>query len=136
MDGESYLISADTARRRRTDGNVIDLLNPRLRDEKGTEIEARTGIYDQNQFHLDLYEDVRVRDGAGYSFTTGAARMHIREGWIEGLEPLNGSGPLGDVRANTYEILDDGDRIVLKGSVDMVIYPAARTQSDSEAEEE
>ena len=124
--GEGFIITADTARRRRSDSSVIDLTNPRLVDELGTEVESLTGIYDQKLAFLDLYEDVVLRDSDGYTFTTSAARVHILEGRVEGLEPLNGTGPLGEVSSDTYEILDEGDRILLEGNVNMVIYPDGR----------
>ena len=58
-----------------------------------------------------------------------AARAFVRDGRVRGLEPLQGTGPHGDVRADTYEILDEGDRVVLRGNVDMTIYPDGREPS-------
>ncbi|MEM1088102.1 MAG: LPS export ABC transporter periplasmic protein LptC [Pseudomonadota bacterium] len=124
--GEAFEITADTARRRRNDPSIIDLENPRLVDQLGTIVTAPTGTYHQNDEYLDLFEDVRVVDSEGYAFNTTAARAFVRDGRVQGLEPLEGSGPLGDVRADTYEILDDGDRVVLRGNVDMTIYPGGR----------
>lgn len=124
--GDAFEITADTARRRRTDSDVIDLENPRLIDETGTVVTAPTGTYYQSEDYLDLFEDVRLIDADGYEFNTTAARAFVQEGRVEGLEPLLGRGPLGDVRADTYEILDDGDRVVLRGNVDMTLYPGGR----------
>lgn len=124
--GEAFEITADTARRRRTDPSIIDLENPRLIDQAGTVVTAPTGTYHQNDEYLDLFENVRVVDEEGYEFRTTAARAFVQDGRVEGLEPLQGSGPLGDVRADTYEILDEGDRVVLRGNVDMTIYPGGR----------
>ena len=42
---------------------------------------------------------------------------------MEGLSPLEGKGPLGDIRADSYEILDGGNRIVFQGNVTTVIIP-------------
>ena len=121
--GEAFTITADTARRRRADSSVIDLQNPKLVDESGTEVIAPSGVYDQNAEYLDLFEDVRVNDGHGYEFLTTAARVFVQEGRVAGLEPLSGSGPLGQVRSDSYEIEDEGDRVILRGNVDMTIYP-------------
>lgn len=134
VDGEAFLITADTARRRRADPNIIDLVNPRMVDENGTAADAPTGVFDQNAGFLDLFEAVNVRDGEGYAFETTAARVHISEGRVEGLQPLSGTGPLGDVSADTYEVLDEGDRIILRGNVDMVIFPDGRIQPGSDTE--
>lgn len=129
--GEAFEITADTARRRRTDPSIIDLENPRLIDQAGTVVTAPTGTYHQNDEYLDLFENVRVVDEEGYEFRTTAARAFVQDGRVEGLEPLQGSGPLGDVRADTYEILDEGDRVVLRGNVDMTIYPGGRDDTGS-----
>ncbi|GAB5458080.1 MAG: hypothetical protein Hens3KO_11100 [Henriciella sp.] len=124
--GEAFVITADTARRRAADSSVIDLTNPHLVNESGTEITAPTGIYNQNAEYLDLYRAVEVNDGQGYTFKTTAARVFVQDGRVEGLEPLSGNGPLGDVRSDSYEIVDDGDRVILRGNVDMTIYPNER----------
>ena len=48
-----------------------------------------------------------------------------------GLEPLSGNGPLGDVRADSYEIEDEGDRVIFRGNVNLTIYPEGREESDA-----
>ncbi len=132
VDGEAFVITADTATRRRADSSVIDLTNPKLVDELGTQVVAPSGVYRQNAESLDLFESVRVTDRDGYVFDTTAARVHLKEGRVEGFEPLSGDGPLGDVRADSYEILDDGDRVILRGNVDMVIYPDGKGRPETE----
>ena len=136
--GEAFVITADTAQRRRSNEKLIDLVNPHLVDETGTEVTAPTGLFDQDAEYLDLFEDVRFNNGDGYAFRTTAARVHVRDGRVTGLEPLSGSGPLGDVNSDTYEISDDGDRIILRGNVSMLIFPGGRDDParDDEAQEE
>lgn len=121
--GEAYVITADEARRRRADPNVINLTRPRMVDDKGTEVSAPVGVYYQNAEYLDLFQAVKVRDREGYEFETTAARVFVLDGRVQGLEPLSGIGPLGYVRADSYEIEDDGDRIIFRGNVDLTIYP-------------
>lgn len=132
--GEAFVITADTARRRLENPSIVDLTNPRLVDEAGTEVEAPTGTYHQNDEYLDLFQAVQVRDSEGYTFTTTSARVFVQDGRVQGLEPLSGNGPLGDVRADSYEIVDDGDRVILRGNVDMVIYPGGRDAPENQIE--
>lgn len=129
--GEAYVITAEAAQRRRADPSVINLTNPRLVDDKGTEVSAPVGVYYQNAEYLDLFQDVKVRDAEGYEFTTTAARIFVQEGRVQGLEPLNGNGPLGDVRADSYEIEDEGDRVIFRGNVDLTIYPDGREEAET-----
>ncbi|MDJ0920486.1 MAG: hypothetical protein QNI84_05120 [Henriciella sp.] len=129
--GEAYVITAETARRQRADSRVVDLTNPKLIDERGTEITAPEGVYRQGEAVLDLSGDVQVIDGQGYTFNSTAARVYIEDGRVIGLEPLDGGGPLGDVRADSYEITDDGDRVILRGNVDMVINPRSNEETEA-----
>lgn len=126
VEGDAFILTADTARRRRADSSIIDLVNPNLVNESGTQVTAPTGTYNQKAEYLDLYGDVSVNDGQGYAFRTTAARVFVQEGRVDGLEPLSGNGPLGDLRSDSYEIIDDGDRLILRGNVDMTIYPGGR----------
>jgi len=122
--GQSFQITADAARRRRTDAEAVDLIGPVLQDETGSAVSAPSGMYDRDAGILELYEDVKITDSSGYSFRTSGARVWVGEGRVEGLSPLEGKGPLGDIRCDSYEVLDDGNRIVCSGNVKTVIYPA------------
>lgn len=112
-----YVITADTARRRRENVNMIDLVNPKLEDAVSTSVRAREGVFDRTGQVLDLVGDVVMVDAAGYTFTADTARIHVRDNRVEGRTQLYGVGPIGEVRADGYEILDEGDRIVLTGNV-------------------
>lgn len=112
-----YVLTADTARRRRENVGMVDLVNPRLEDAASTVVQAREGVWNAGDEVLDLVGDVVMTDAAGYTFTSERTRMFVRENRVEGQTPLNGVGPIGEVRADSYEVLDDGNRIVLKGNV-------------------
>lgn len=122
-EGRAYVITADSAQRRRADENVIDLVNPKLVDDIGSEVTAPEGVYNRVTETLDLYRDVRVEDAAGYRFRTSEARFHVTEARIEGLEPLRGYGPVGDIRSDSYEILENGDVINFRGNVEITFVP-------------
>ncbi|MCA8900772.1 MAG: hypothetical protein KDA53_05930 [Hyphomonas sp.] len=122
--GQSFQITADAARRRRTEEQAVDLIGPVLSDESGSQVRAPSGMYNRDAGILELYDDVQIRDSAGYVFRTSGARVHVEDGRVEGLSPLAGKGPLGDIRCDSYEVLDDGQRIVCTGNVRTVIYPA------------
>ncbi len=121
--GKAYVITAASAQRRRANENVVDLVDPKLVDELGSEVIAPEGVYNRSSGTLDLFRDVRVADSAGYRFRTTRARFFVSEGRIEGLEPLRGQGPLGDIRSDSYEILEQGDVINFRGNVEMTFYP-------------
>ncbi len=122
--GQSFQITAEAARRRRSTTETVDLVAPVLRDQAGGEVRAPSGMYDREAGILELYEDVRITDSSGYTFVTSGARVHVDEGRVEGLSPLVGKGPLGDIRCDSYEVLENGNRVVCTGNVKTVIYPA------------
>lgn len=122
--GQSFQITADAARRRRSLDTLVDLVNPVLRDEIGSVIRAPSGMYDRNAGILELYEDVRISDANGYTFMTTGARVFVNEGRVEGLSPLQGRGPLGDISCDSYEVIEDGNRVICRGNVKTVLYPA------------
>ena len=45
--GQVFTITADSARRRRAENGVVDLVNPIMRDGTGAELKAPTGYYDR-----------------------------------------------------------------------------------------
>ena len=57
---------------------------------------------------------------------TTHARMYVQENRVVGLEPLEGEGPFGRLRADSYEINDGGDRVTFRGNVWTEIQPASR----------
>jgi lipopolysaccharide export system protein LptC len=114
---QPYVVTADTATRRPDSASMTDLFAPRMEDQTGAVARARAGVWNQNEEILDLYDDVRITDAAGYVFRTDRARFYVAENRVEGDTPLQGSGPIGEVRADKYEVLDEGNRIVLRGNV-------------------
>lgn len=130
--GAAFVITADTAQRRRANENLIDLINPKMVDETGSQVTAPEGTYDRESQTLDLFLDVQVSDQAGYRFRSTSARFYVLESRIEGIEPLYGTGPLGDIRSDGYEITEDGDVITFTGNVEMLFEPnAPRSTEDN-----
>lgn len=112
-----YSLTAETARRRRENVSLVDLVSPRLEDAASTIVQAREGVWNAETEVLELVGDVVMTDAAGYTFTSQRTRMYVKDNRVEGQTPLNGVGPIGEVRADQYEVTDDGRRIVLKGNV-------------------
>jgi lipopolysaccharide export system protein LptC len=112
-----YSLTAETARRRRENVSLVDLVSPRLEDAASTVVQAREGIWNAETEVLELIGDVVMTDAGGYTFTSQRTLMFVKENRVEGKTPLNGVGPIGEVRADAYEVLDDGNRIVFTGNV-------------------
>ena len=128
-DGDAYVIVAGSAQRHRDDPEKITLLSPTMNDEAGGLVSAPTGIYYQQTQTLELSKNVVLVNQSGYVFQTNRALVHMEDGRVEGLEPLTGSGPTGDISADSYEVTDEGTRIILRGHVKMTLYPDGRPEN-------
>jgi lipopolysaccharide export system protein LptC len=135
-----YVVTADAAiRERGGDPEVTDLERPRLDydflDTDASRVLAQTGRYDANNRVLDLYSDVNLNTDDGYSFASEHARIFLREARVVGERPVSGSGPVGSIRADRYEIREGGDLLIFDGNVRMTLIQA-RTDLSRTAQEE
>lgn len=120
--GQLYIITAETAQQRRENEQLIDLVNPKLVDSFGGEVTAPRGLYDRANETLDLYEDVLLVDAEGYVFNSIHAQVFPQTGRVIGVEPLDGTGPLGDIRSDSYELDRDSGIVTFVGRVKTIIF--------------
>jgi lipopolysaccharide export system protein LptC len=120
--GQLYIITSETAQQRRENEDLIDLVNPKLVDSFGGEVTAPRGLYDRVNETLDLYDDVLVVDAEGYVFNSTHAQVFPETGRVIGVEPLDGTGPLGDIRSDSYELDRDSGIVTFVGRVRTVIF--------------
>lgn len=129
--GSLYVITADSAQQRRENEDQIDLTNPKLLDALSREVTAPRGLYDRANETLDLYEDVLVVDERGYVFNSTHARVFPNTGRVVGLEPLDGTGPLGDIRSDSYELDRDSGIVTFQGRVRTVFFDDSAQEEGS-----
>lgn len=122
--GAPFVITADTAERR-TEGleTLTDLERPALdyalleRAAEASQVLAQRGVFNERAQTLALNSQVRLTTRSGYIFRTEAATLHLREGRVTGDQPVFGLAPWGAVRADAFEVRDDGREIALSGDV-------------------
>ena len=119
-----YAVTADAAiRRRDAEDGVTELERPRLDYnflETGNELSqvlAESGRYDLPNRILDLYSDVNFRTRSGYTFQSDHARIFLRDERVAGEEAVEGTGPMGTIRADRFEISYGGNHIIFSGHV-------------------
>ena len=115
--GNLYIITADSAQQKRENEDLVDLTNPYLVDSFDREVTAPRGLYDRVNETLELYEDVLVVDERGYVFNSTHARVFPKTGIVIGVAPLDGTGPLGDIRSDSYELERDTGIVTFTGNV-------------------
>lgn len=120
-DGRAFLITADHAERDAKDQNLVRLTTPVLVRGYGapnpSQATAKTGVYREAEHTLLLSQDVKITSAEGYDFNAPQALIDMRTGEVSGDSGIAGSGPRGSTQANSYNVTDKGDRVVLKGRV-------------------
>jgi lipopolysaccharide export system protein LptC len=120
-EGRSFMITARSAIRDDNDPRRIFLEDPALTLDLGsptpTRMTAKHGVYRQDTMGLQLKNDVRLDDGAGYRFASEESFVDTKTGDVTGETIMNGEGPSGQVQSNAYSVYDKGDRVIFRGGV-------------------
>ncbi len=83
---------------------------------------SKAAIYYSLEERIELSGGVELTGDSGYIFTTPSATVQVKESIAKGNEPVEGTGPSGTLRANRFEILDGGDRILFYGDIHVTLY--------------
>ncbi len=118
--GGVFDVTATTATRRGLQSDLVDLAAP-VYSAKGRKVTANTGVYNQAERTVALSGDVVFSDESGNTFSSTGAFVNAAENKVEGKRAIRGEGPLGSVRADSYEISDGGDRVIFRGRVKGVV---------------
>jgi lipopolysaccharide export system protein LptC len=125
--GTPFVISARSAQRSETSSETTELTLPRFdfadQVNPASNLRADRGVYDQAGHTLDLIDGVSFATDNGYRFETQHARAFVDDGRVVGERVVMGEGPLGSIRAQSFEIIDGGDRVVFTGDVVARLYP-------------
>ncbi len=136
-----YLLTADSAvRRRESEDGLTDLDRPQLSYDflaeaaEGSSVLADLGVYDPTNRILDLNTNVNFATDTGYDFATSHSRIYLRDERVVGDEPVLGTGPMGRIRSDRFEIRDGGNHVIFAGRVSARIVQD-RTQTGDPAGE-
>ncbi len=110
-------------------GNVVDLTNPEaqmaLDGGQWLTVAAERGRYDQQTGTLALEGNVTLFHDGGYEFATSAAELDTVRGIAWGNAPVEGQGPIGEIDAGGFRVLEDGATVVFTGKARLHVVPAA-----------
>jgi lipopolysaccharide export system protein LptC len=118
--GEPFVVTALSATRRSAGSDLVELERP-VYESAGRRVAATAGVYNQKLETLDLSGEVILADAQGNTFSSAAARVDGDSSVVYGDRAIRGAGPLGAVRADSYEIHERGERLILRGRVQGVI---------------
>lgn len=127
-NGRPFVLRAREAVRDGEDYARIALVGPRmeLQEKPGdppTRITAKRGVYREDTLILDLEGEVRYSNPLGWSFLTKNAVIDTKRDTVTGKQGIEGEGPPGLFKADSYVIYNQGERVVLRGNVRTVSGP-------------
>ena len=117
--GRSFLIGAKGAIRD-TDTGQYRLIGPILRlnlgGRKVTELTADGGTYDEARRSIIIGPNVKISDGeSGFTLVTPEAVIDTKTGKVTGDKGVEGTSPIGTIKASAYAIHDQGRRVEFLG---------------------
>jgi len=131
-DNGGYVVKAATAKTLSEEEKITELVRPELGRGEDPNVTAARGVYDDQNKTLELYDDVQLQTPSGFVFDTSSAKIDIKKDRIYGDETVEGSGPLGDITADGYEVLNGGERILFNGRVTTTIPMTKKKKEDDE----
>jgi lipopolysaccharide export system protein LptC len=119
--GRAYMLTSRQAARDEQDINKVLLQFPQVSlDVDGAHpstLTADTGVYQEDTRILLLNGHVRADDSKATSFASDTAIVNTRTGTVTGPSAIAGQTAMGNVRSNSYDVYDKGNRVIYKGGV-------------------
>jgi lipopolysaccharide export system protein LptC len=85
---------------------------------------AMQGFVDMDKSALTLTGGIAVFSDDGYELHTERANVDLKQGIFHGPGEVTGQGPMGTLRADTFELDRATKQITLHGHVQMTIIPS------------
>lgn len=129
--GEPYELTAHAASLDPLAPNLIhldQLAADLARGDGDVRLTAINGTYDRDAENLLLDGGIEVNTSSGYRFTTPSAKVILEDGRVIGRQPVEGTGPTGQLSADRFEIRDAGDVLQFDGRVKVTLIPQAKAE--------
>jgi lipopolysaccharide export system protein LptC len=82
-----------------------------------------TGLYDRTQQSLTLLDGVDFFADNGFALHTASALIDLADGTAQGSEAVRAQGPMGELDADSFRMVREGQRLFFKGNVRMTLQP-------------
>ena len=119
--GRPYILGASEAARDESSLEMVRLLKPTVTlDIDGphpSNLTADTGAYHEDTRILILKGHVMADNSKSSRFSTDEAVVNTETGVVSGPASLSSQTPVGDLRSNSFDVFDKGNRVIFKGGV-------------------
>lgn len=93
-------------------------------------ITADKGVYLPNIKFLKLHTNVHIVTEDGHDFKTESAVVDMRDSSAQGNEPVFGTGPQGNIRAEGFRLVNKGTKVTFIGNSQSQLYQKHATPID------
>ena len=125
QSGNPFVITADAAIQQGANTRKVLLkkveADVTLDKNRWMNAEATQGYVDMEKSALTLTGGISIYSDDGYELHTAHANVDLKKGIFKGPNEVTGQGPMGTLRADTFELDRLTKRITLRGHVRMTI---------------
>lgn len=122
---QPYNITAEKATQPTLDS--VELTNPTaditMQDGKWLSLLASKAVFNPTEKKLELTGSVNLFTGDGFELRTHTANVNMMDGTAIGKDPVEIQGIPGTLKATGFTMTNQGNNILFKGPVRMVLYP-------------
>lgn len=124
-DDRAFEVRATVATQDSPQDPLLRLQNPEADLEMGSGAwllgGAPSGLYDRDARTVELFGGVNLFHDEGYELTTESLFVDMDNAQIFSTGAVHVHGPVGEIDAAGFEVLDEGERVIFHGPVRMLI---------------
>jgi len=127
LEEKPFTITATKAHQKNAADMEFSLLGPKvdimMQNGSWAAITAQDGFYDHKKQILELSGGVNVFHDTGYEFRTKNAVVDLKAGDARGVDPIEGQGPLGNLKAEGFVLFYKTKRVIFTGRAKLTLFP-------------
>jgi lipopolysaccharide export system protein LptC len=120
-----YVVTSAIGRQAPSREDLMSLERPRaemtMHNGALVVVTATTAMYQSQAQLLDLFGDVNLVHENGTRFVTNTAHVDVAADTVVGNDPVTGHGPSGDIAAQGFRVVNQGNTIVFIGRSDLFL---------------
>lgn len=119
-----FTVIAQNALQKKDGSAVLEEVNADmlLKEETWLALNAHKGLIDKNGKDIELMGAVNMFYEGGYEFRSEYAKVLSDEGRVYGNQPVEGQGPRGTLRADSFDVTENGQIMNFKKNVHVTLY--------------
>lgn len=127
LEEKPFTITATKAHQKNAKDMEFSLQGPKvdimMQNGSWAAITAKDGFYNHKKQILELSGGVNVFHDTGYEFQTNNAIVDLKAGDARGVDPVEGQGPLGNLKAEGFKLFYKTKRVIFTGRSKLTLYP-------------